>query len=334
MLYGIHHDHIAGSHQDVSETASPTFAGLYVDDYYADEFLFQSDAGVYDFITDTPSSDITLDFSATTVAGVLNWYANYMPDRYDLEYNTGGGTGHTGDVIFNFVNNLILNGDFNVAGDIWTSGDIDSDGTIACGSVTDKLTLSHDGLNAYMEWDDGILNLQTTETDKNSLISIKGDGAGFGGMLVHDEDDAEYFQMYCSGGYGHISVEGTSPNDLLFNNSARSDVVLFAGAASTETRELKVSGYRSGDELRSLEIGVGVDAADTASFDGLSNYWFNGRIEAVGEVDIGGNLNHDGANVGFYGTAPIAQAVLATGAGATVDNVITALQNLGLVKQA
>lgn len=38
--------------------------------------------------------------------------------------------------------------------------------------------------------------------------------------------------------------------------------------------------------------------------------------------------------LGFYGVTAIARAVLATGAGATVDNVITALQNLGLVKQS
>lgn len=38
--------------------------------------------------------------------------------------------------------------------------------------------------------------------------------------------------------------------------------------------------------------------------------------------------------IGFYDVTPIAQAVLATGGGATVDNVITALQNLGLVKQS
>lgn len=40
--------------------------------------------------------------------------------------------------------------------------------------------------------------------------------------------------------------------------------------------------------------------------------------------------------LGFYNlaTAPIAQQVLATGAGATVDNVISALQALGLVKQS
>lgn len=38
--------------------------------------------------------------------------------------------------------------------------------------------------------------------------------------------------------------------------------------------------------------------------------------------------------IAFYGKDPIVQAVLATGAGATVDDVITALQNLGMVKQA
>lgn len=45
-------------------------------------------------------------------------------------------------------------------------------------------------------------------------------------------------------------------------------------------------------------------------------------------------MNNASGLLGFYAHAPIAQAVLATGAGATVDNVITALQNLGLVKQA
>lgn len=44
--------------------------------------------------------------------------------------------------------------------------------------------------------------------------------------------------------------------------------------------------------------------------------------------------NTASTTIGFYGSTPIAQAVLATGAGATVDNVITALQNLGLVKQS
>lgn len=41
-----------------------------------------------------------------------------------------------------------------------------------------------------------------------------------------------------------------------------------------------------------------------------------------------------GLKLGFYGVTATARQVLATGAGATVDDVITALQNLGLVKQS
>ena len=49
-----------------------------------------------------------------------------------------------------------------------------------------------------------------------------------------------------------------------------------------------------------------------------------------GAVILSGEVAHSGSKIGFYGTTPIAQATLATGASATVDDVITALQNLGL----
>jgi hypothetical protein len=49
-----------------------------------------------------------------------------------------------------------------------------------------------------------------------------------------------------------------------------------------------------------------------------------------GDVIIGASTSY----IGFYGVTAVARAVLATGAGATVDNVISALQNLGLVKQS
>ncbi len=54
----------------------------------------------------------------------------------------------------------------------------------------------------------------------------------------------------------------------------------------------------------------------------------------VGDVLSVDKFKHLGTTVGFYGTAPIAQAVLATGVAHSVDDVITALQNLGLVKQS
>jgi len=41
-----------------------------------------------------------------------------------------------------------------------------------------------------------------------------------------------------------------------------------------------------------------------------------------------------GVQLGFYGVTPVSRQILATGVGATVDNVITALQNLGLVRQS
>lgn len=68
--------------------------------------------------------------------------------------------------------------------------------------------------------------------------------------------------------------------------------------------------------------------------DSPPNLVIAGDIEVQSNSYLGGNLNHYGNNAGFYGTAPIAQAVLATGAGRTVDDIIAALQNLGLVKQS
>ncbi len=52
-------------------------------------------------------------------------------------------------------------------------------------------------------------------------------------------------------------------------------------------------------------------------------------------LEVGGvKIAPTSGKVGFYGVTPITRAVLATGAGRTVDDVITALQNLGLVKQS
>lgn len=63
------------------------------------------------------------------------------------------------------------------------------------------------------------------------------------------------------------------------------------------------------------------------------------EITTGGEVEIG-RVFFDGSGIvgepvhNFYNVSPVARQVLATGAGKTVDEVITALQNLGLVKQS
>ena len=73
---------------------------------------------------------------------------------------------------------------------------------------------------------------------------------------------------------------------------------------------------------------VATHASRTARL-ALSAYDYNGAREGV-RIDTNGSA----ALLGFYGHAATAQQVLATGAGASVDNVISALQALGLVKQA
>lgn len=53
-------------------------------------------------------------------------------------------------------------------------------------------------------------------------------------------------------------------------------------------------------------------------------------ITTAGAMSFG----NSGNSIGFYGATPVAKQLLATGAGRTVDDVITALQQLGLVKQS
>ena len=45
-------------------------------------------------------------------------------------------------------------------------------------------------------------------------------------------------------------------------------------------------------------------------------------------------IESNATGLGFYGVAPVARQVLATGGGATADNIITALQALGLLTQS
>jgi len=119
-------------------------------------------------------------------------------------------------------------------------------------------------------------------------MTIKGVDAAYGQLFVYDEDDAEYFSLDCTGGYGRFSVAGSSPQGMRFQSTADCNIEFFTFAASTETPEFKIFGYREADSLRSLEIGVGVDAADQASFDGLSTYYFDGDCKAT-TFTIGAN---------------------------------------------
>ena len=148
---------------------------------------------------------------------------------------------------------------------------------------SDQVGIYHDNLNAFITWDDGSLILKTDEgTNTQTFVDIMGKGTSYGTLRLYDQDEAEYLSISCFSGQGFIDTVGASPSHISMQNTAHAGVRMFENAASGETQELSVYGFRAADSLRSLQIGVGIDAADTASFDGLSNYLFDGNLQVNG----------------------------------------------------
>lgn len=90
--------------------------------------------------------------------------------------------------------------------------------------------------------------------------------------------------------------------------SGQTDIDLLYGDASTD------------------RIGVGTNTPD-------SKLHCSDKIHAGGEMEIDGDLNHDGTNVGFYGTAPGAKPTItgSRGGNAALASLLTALAGLGLI---
>jgi hypothetical protein len=164
-------------------------------------------------------------------------------------------------------------------------------------NATDSILLYHDNANAYIQWNDGSLYLENNEASVNAVVAIRSTNAtpGYGELRVYDQDQLEYFQCTCSSGAAYFGTKGTAPGIIYIQNDAHANIAMFQGAAEGETPELRIYGRRTGDSKRALDIGVGVDAADTASFDGVSNYRFNGVVNAVGGFSDNGSAGIDGS---------------------------------------
>ena len=151
--------------------------------------------------------------------------------------------------------------------------------TILSTDTTDQISIYHDNSQGWIKWSDGRFTLQTDEGDNtNTIVEIAGKGTGRGFLWIRDASALEYIQLENNSGYSYISGVGAAPVELAFQNTADIPITMFRSAASAETQALRIFGFRSGDEKRSLRISVGIDAADTVSFYGLSNYLFDGNL--------------------------------------------------------
>jgi hypothetical protein len=176
-------------------------------------------------------------------------------------------------------------GAVTVTGALTTSSMV---GPLTITQNSDTLVLSHDGDDPYIKWTDGKLNFKTDDTDTITDVVIRGNGTGYGRLTLWNAGDTVRLLVSPIGNDVYFGTVGGSAGDLSFQNDAHANIRMFDAPSEGETRELKISGYRTSDALRTLEIGVGVDAADTASFDGLSNYQFDGNLVAAGGLSVQG----------------------------------------------
>ncbi len=290
---------------------------------------------------------IELYFNADSVAGYI-----YGTSGSDVEFRATKptDTDDRGSIIFDLATPAIIFGSSGTIGlmandDLLqlASGALTVNGTIGSGAITCTALDAGAGL-IQTTGDINTPFLKIAQRDNNNGLRVE----QFGSSAVRLE---VYVSSNGSGNFEHTS------GNVLFTAKSATKGVFFRG---TTTGPIVFNDQTAG-ESRFGEGGGNVTIlSDSAKFllgagRDASIYYDNTNliidpdevgsgIVLIGEtgdddmklntIEIDGDLNHDGAGVGFYGTAPIAQAVLATGAGATVDNVITALQNLGLVKQA
>jgi hypothetical protein len=169
---------------------------------------------------------------------------------------------------------------------------LDSTGaTIYSADASDSISIYHDNTNANMLWSDGGLFLITTETNGIGVAALQGNGTGYGEFRVYDEDDGEYTRIRTISGVGQLTVLGTSPQRLDLQPPADIPITLFVDAASGDTPTFSIFGFKAGDSKRSAILGISSTYDDTFEMDGVSNFRFDGQVEAeiagtAGVVDV------------------------------------------------
>lgn len=190
-------------------------------------------------------------------------------------------------------------------------------------------------------------NLSQAETFTLGPITIQTGGVGNVGLLITGaaSQTAEIFQVKNSSldtiarvtADNRLSLYGRSATvdprvevECVNTNANRSAQVRLTNSAGNFAQFFFTQDNYSGaaksfhidNEASGGKIIFQIAGVDKLVLDG------SGNLQVVGHAELDGDLNHDGSNVGFYGTAPIAKQ---TGVAVTAAGIHAALVNLGLI---
>jgi len=197
----------------------------------------------------------------------------------------------------------------------------------AAGSLTPQDTFANSSLATANVWPIQL------DADGNSPTPV------FLGPFIYkfDLQDSDHVSL---AGYPKDNIAGSVwPGQVLgavtVNPIANADGI---GHSFSSTLNKAASGTHAlfaGVRILAPTIGAGAASLTEAATFSIAGPPLGGTTRYVFHIEQGDVLLTDSASkLGFYGHAVVAQQLLATGAGHTVDDVITCLQALGLVKQA
>ena len=225
--------------------------------------------------------------------------------------------------------------------------------TVAGGMIAGDWSPPSDSTTAVIVWNAArTTRIVTVDTSGNGMrlgASAASGSLGIGAApsvqfgLQVDRTYASPAVTFCAGMTGEFSVTTTAGSALVLyglNFSARAN---YASGTIGTVAGINVSVRQTNTGAVTNAYGVLVrSTTNTAGGTQTNNYgvYVESQATATNNYALYTNagdirlMSSNSDKIGFHGVAPVARQLLATGAGATVDQVITALQNLGLLRQS